>query len=151
MDRFTERRQGSYQEFPLNYPKKIVSVPTQQYFNGAYMQETVHDLTTKIRQREKYITSTDKEEVEGSFNLKNRSNNMHTLFYYNISKFAENLEGKIDDGTCKTTIQNINKIGWKAQLFKSADVSILGHGCGFSQYPQFDYHIHIWDIPYPCA
>ena len=30
----------------LNYSKKIVSVPTQHYFNGACMEETVHDLTT---------------------------------------------------------------------------------------------------------
>ena len=30
----------------LNYSKKRVSVPTQQYFNGAYMEETVHDITT---------------------------------------------------------------------------------------------------------
>ena len=62
---------------------------------------------------------------------------MQTLFYSNISKFAGNLVGKIDDGTRKTTIYNINKIGWKAQLFKYADVSMLGHGWGVSQYPQF--------------
>ena len=37
----------------LNYSKKSVSVPTQQYFNGAYMEETVHDIATKIRQRTK--------------------------------------------------------------------------------------------------
>ena len=35
----------------LNYSKKRVSVPTQLYFNGAYMEETVHDITTKMRQR----------------------------------------------------------------------------------------------------
>ena len=70
---------------------------------------------------------------------------MHNLFYSNISEFARNLEGMLDKGTYKTTIQNMHKLGWKAQLFKSADVSILGHGCGFSQYPQFDYHIHIWE------
>ena len=52
----------------LNYSKKRVSVPNQQYFNGAYMEGTVRDLTTKNRQRKKYMTSTDKEEVEGSFN-----------------------------------------------------------------------------------
>ena len=37
----------------LNYSKKRVSVPTQQYFNGAYMEETVHDITTKMRHRKK--------------------------------------------------------------------------------------------------
>ena len=31
----------------------------------------------------------------------------------------------------------MHKIGWKAQYFKSADVSMLGHSCGVSQYPQF--------------
>ena len=112
-------------------------MPTQQYFNGVYMEETVHDFTTKIKQREKYMTSTDKEEVEGSFNFKNRSNNMHTFFYSNISKFAGNLVGKIDEGTYKATIQNIHKLVCKAQLLKYADVSMLGHGWGVSQYPQF--------------
>ena len=48
----------------------MVSVPTQPYYTGAYMEETVHDLTTKIRQRKKSITYTDKYYVEGSFNLK---------------------------------------------------------------------------------
>ena len=52
----------------LNYSKKGASVPTQQYFNGAYMEETVHGITTKTRQRKKSMTFTDKEEVEGSFN-----------------------------------------------------------------------------------
>ena len=46
-------------------------MPTQQYFNGAYMEETV-------RQKKKEMTWTDKEEVEGSFNLTKPGNNtMH--------------------------------------------------------------------------
>ena len=62
---------------------------------------------------------------------------MHTLFYFNISEFAGNLEGILDEGTYKTTLHNMQKLGWKSQFFKSADVSILGHGCGVSKYPQF--------------
>ena len=62
---------------------------------------------------------------------------MHNLFYSNISEFAENLEGMLDEGTYKTKIQNMHKLGWKAQFFKSTDVSMLGHGCDVSQYPQF--------------
>ena len=31
----------------------------------------------------------------------------------------------------------MHKLGRKAQYFKSADVSMLGHSCGVSQYPQF--------------
>ena len=62
---------------------------------------------------------------------------MHTFFYSNIYEFAGNLEGILNEGTYKTTIHNMHKPGWKAQFFKSADVSILGNGCGVSQYPQF--------------
>ena len=84
------------------------------------------------------MTSTDKEEVEGSFNFKKpRIYNMQTFFYSNISKFSGNLEGILDEETWKTTINNIHKLGWKAQLFKSADVFMLVDGCGVSQYPQF--------------
>ena len=57
---------------------------------------------------------------------------MHTLFYSNISEFAGNLEGMIDDGTYKTPIQNMHKLGWKSQLFKSVDVSMLIHDFGVS-------------------
>ena len=40
---------------------------------------------------------------------------MHTFFYYNISEFAGSLEGMLDEGTYKTTIQNMQDLGWKAQ------------------------------------
>ena len=46
------------------------------------------------------MTYTDKYYVEGFFNLrKSRRNNMHTLFYSNISGFAGNLEGVLDEET----------------------------------------------------
>ena len=32
---------------------------------------------------------------------------------------------------------NMHKLGRKEKFFMSADVSMLGHGCGVSQYPQF--------------
>ena len=82
---------------------------------------------------------------------------MHNFFYSNISEFAGNLEGMLDEGTYKTTIQNMHKLCWKAQFFKSSDVSMLVHGCGVSQYPQFDdtiktnnkcYHVHMWEVIY---
>ena len=58
------------------------------------------------------------------------------------------------EGTYKTSIRNMHKIGWKENDFKSADVSIFGHGCGVSQYPQFYdrtkrnikcYYVHMWE------
>ena len=43
----------------------------------------------------------------------------------------------LDEGRYRTTVQNIHKLGWKAQYFKSADISMLVHSCSVSQYPQF--------------
>ena len=80
---------------------------------------------------------------------------MHTFFYSNISEFSGNLGGMLDEVTYKTNIHNTHKLSWKAQLFKSADVLMLGHGCGVTQYPQFHdrikkyikyYHVHMWEV-----
>ena len=75
------------------------------------MEETVHCLTTKIRQIKKSTTCTDKDEVGGYFNLKiSRNNIIGTLFYFDISEFAGNLQEMLDEGTYKTTIQNMHKL-----------------------------------------
>ena len=84
------------------------------------------------------MTWTNKGEVKGSFNLKNsRNNTMHIYFYNNISKLGGYLEGMLDERNYRTIVQTMHKFGWMAQYFKSADVSMLDHGCGISQYPQF--------------
>ena len=91
-------------------------MPTQQCFNGAYTEETVHGITTKMRQRKKSMTWNNKEEVEGHFNLTKPGNNtMHTFFNSNISEFGGNLEGILDEGNYRSTVQNMHKIGWRAQ------------------------------------
>ena len=56
MDRFKERGKDSNEECIPELLQKRVSVPTQQYFNGAYVEETFHDITTKLRQRKKSMT-----------------------------------------------------------------------------------------------
>ena len=65
------------------------------------------------------------------------NNTMQTFFNNNIYEFGGNLEGILGEGNYRSTVQNMHKIGWKTQYFKSSDVSMLGHGCGVSQYPQF--------------
>ena len=82
MDRFEDKEERILiNNVSLNYCKKRVSVPTQQYCNGANMKEIFHDITTKMRQRKTSMTWTNKEEVKGSFNLTKPGNNtMHTFF-----------------------------------------------------------------------
>ena len=137
----------------IDYSKKRLSVPTQQYNNLSWIEETFHDHATKNIQRKRSMISTDKYEVEVSFNLKTpKKDIMHTFFYSDISEFAGSLQGIINEGTYKATIQNMHKLGWKSKLFKSADLLMLDHGCSVSKYhPFYDrilkyikcYHVHI--------
>ena len=108
-------------------------MPTQQYFNGAYIEETFHGIIAKMIQRKKSLTWTSKEEVEGSFNLTKPANNtMHTFLNSNISEFGGDFEGMLDEWNYISTVQNMHKLGWKAQYFNSDYVSMLGHSCGVS-------------------
>ena len=66
------------------------------------------------------------------------NNTLHNFFNNNISEFGGNLDGMMDEGKYRSTVQNMHKIGLNAQYSKSTDVSMLGHGCGVSQYPQFN-------------
>ena len=62
------------------------------------------------------MTWTSKEEVEGSFNLTKPANNtMHTFFNSNISEFGGDFEGMLDERNYRSTVQNMHKLGWKAQ------------------------------------
>ena len=79
------------------------------------------------------MTWTNKEKVEGSFNLTKPGNNtMQTFVFNNTSEFGGHLVGMLDEGNYRSTVQNMHKNGLKAQYFKSADVSMLGHSCGVS-------------------
>ena len=84
------------------------------------------------------MTNADKDEVEDSFNLKTSMQNiMYDFFYSNTSEFAGSLEKNLDKGAYKTSVLNMHELGWKENYFNSADLSMLFHGCGGSQYPQF--------------
>ena len=50
----------------LNYSRKRVLVPTQQYLNGAYTEETVYNIITKISQKKKSMTCTNKEKLRAT-------------------------------------------------------------------------------------
>ena len=62
-------------------------------------------ITPLKKYKEKTMTTTSKDEVEGYFYFKtSRYNFMYTFFYTNISEFSGNLEGILDEATKKITI-----------------------------------------------
>ena len=42
------RREGPWKKALVDYSKNRFSIPTQHYYNGAYTEETVHDITLKM-------------------------------------------------------------------------------------------------------
>ena len=89
-------------------------VPNQQYYNGAYTEDTVHDITTKIRHLKKLQLLIEMQFRAPSIKKQSRHNIMHILFYSNISEFSGNLQGMLHEERYKTSIKNMHKIGWKA-------------------------------------
>ena len=47
---------------------------------------------------------------------------MYTFCYSNKSEFDWNFQGMLDEGRYKKSMQNIYKIGWKANYYNSNDV-----------------------------
>ena len=48
-----------------------------------------------------------------------------------------NFDEKLNDNNNKRTVKKLHDACWKNIYFTSANVAILGHRCGVSQYPQF--------------
>ena len=107
------------------------------------------------KQDKKSMKSTNKDSVDGYFNLTTPIHNiMHNLFYYNISEFAGNLQGILDEGTYKTTIQNMHKLGWKENysstlMYQCWVMVVVFHNIlSFMKELKINikcYHIHIWE------
>ena len=85
---------------------------------------------------------------------KYRNNNMHTFFYYNISEFAGNLEGIIDEVTYKTTIQNMHKFVGRHNsssqlIYQCWDMVVMFYNIlSFMTKLKRNikcYHIHMWE------
>ena len=99
------------------------------------MEETVHDITTKIRQIKKFMTYTDKYYVQGSSNLKkSRSNNRHTFFYSNISEFSAintNSRATAASAGFRHHIGSRSRTGYVVKALEEVKI----HGKRFSAYP----------------
>ena len=54
-----------------------------------------------------------------------------------MNEDGNNLYKQLSDMTYKETVRKLHNTGWKKSYHTSADVSMLGYGCGVSMYPQF--------------
>ena len=54
-----------------------------------------------------------------------------------MNEDGNNLYKQLSDMTYKETVRKLHNTGWKKSYHTSADVSMLGYGCGVSMYPHF--------------
>ena len=54
-----------------------------------------------------------------------------------LNEDDNSFDGKLKDINYKRTVRKLHYAGLEKQFFTFADVSMLGYGCGVSQYPQF--------------
>ena len=64
---------------------------------------------------------------------------MRTNFYTQVTlnEDGNNFDEKSNDINFKRTIRKLQDAGWKNSYLTSADVYMLGYGCGVSQYHKY--------------
>ena len=98
MDTHNKIRKSYYIECLTGLLPKRALVTTQKYYSGAYMEETVHDITPKTRQWKKWQIAVNIK-LMGYFNSKTSIYNvMYTLFYTNVYEFSGNCKWIRDKG-----------------------------------------------------
>ena len=88
--------------------------------------------------KERILTTTSKDEIEGYFNLKTiRYNFMYAFFYLDVSKFDGNFEENIDERMYKRTIKIFTRL-----VGRPINSRLLMYQCwfvvvGFQKFSQF--------------
>ena len=72
--------------------------------------------------------------------MKLRAQKTESHFFYTqlpLNEDDNNIDKQLSFRKFKITVIKSHDCGWKNSSHKSADVSMLGYGCGVSMYPQF--------------
>ena len=104
------------------------------------MEKSVLGLIFRLINLKKGMTTTDVMDTDETFFVK--------LCVFNIEKYLfntqlplneddNNFDEQLNDIHYKRTVRELHSSGWKNIYFDYAVVSMLGYGCGMSQYPRF--------------
>ena len=104
------------------------------------MKKSVLDLTDSIRHQKIGLTTSESIDLQEIFVVKLRDQNNESHFFYTqlpLNEYGNNLDKQLSFSNFKITVKTLHDCGWKNSSHKSADVAMLGYGCGVSTYPQF--------------
>ena len=120
------------------------------------MEKAVLYMTDIIRHQKLGLTTSESIDFQGMFAVKLRAQNTESHFFNTqlpLNKDGNSLDKQLSFSNYNITVRKLHDYGWKNSSHKSADVAMLGYGCGVSMYPQFFlvriqrhfrcYHVHI--------
>ena len=104
------------------------------------MEKSVLDVTDSIIHQKLGLTTSESIDVEGTFVVKLRAQKTESHFFNTklpLNEGGKNIDNQLSLDNFKMTVRKLHDCSWKNSSHKSADVAILGYGCGVSTYPQF--------------
>ena len=104
------------------------------------MDKSVLDIIDSLRHQKQGLKTSDVRDIEGIFVVKLRAQNIDSHFFYtqfNLNEDDNNYKEQSSYNNYKKIVRKLHDTGWKNSSLTSSDVSMLGYGCGVSQYTQF--------------
>ena len=102
------------------------------------MEKSVYDVTDSIRHQKQGLTTSEPIDVEGMFVVKLRAQKTETHFLNTnlpLNERDKDLNNQLSFNNFRMTVRKLHDCGWKNSSHISADVAMLGYGCGVSVYP----------------
>ena len=122
------------------HKKKRVPIATQNYFSGAHMEGSMHDLTKKCSNIKKkwphptltikWVVSVLNLDIKYIIMFLNKNISIGDVYNFKIM---------LSNEIFKKKIKIMHAITWKNHPFWYSDVANIRHCCGVYTYPQFYY------------
>ena len=97
-------------------------------------------MADRLRHQKLGLTTAESRDVQGFFFVKLRAQKTDSHFFNTqlpLNEDGNNLDKQLSFRNYKVTVRKFHDCGWKNSFHTSADVAMLGYGCGVSMYPQF--------------
>ena len=97
-------------------------------------------MTDSTRHQKQGLTTSESIDVEGMFVVKLRAQKTESHFLNTklpLNEGDKDLNNQLSLDNFRMTVRKLHDCGWKNSSHISADVAMLGYGCGVSVYPQF--------------
>ena len=104
------------------------------------MEKSVLDMTDSLRHQKLGLTTSESRDVQGIFVVELRAQKTDSNFLNTqlpLNEYGKNIDKQLSCINYKETVRNFHNTGWKNSYHTSADVAMLGYGCGVSMYTQF--------------